>query len=155
MLAVIGSAFTWLLARDISVVSSTPSNPQMTKDTRTTSAGNVTSTNNYVNEEYRFSLMTPESWEGYTVRVGEGLIDVLGVEPVTVSFKLKQEDVLTIWVFDRQGWSTLTQEYGYTEEQDGGPLPTKIGENDMYVYSYSADNRASVKKVIDSFRSTI
>lgn len=119
----------------------------------------INSSNTYTNQKYGFTLQIPKAWEGYLVSIDEGKIVVMGEKPTVINFNLKKESaqtsfvppVLMIWVFDKAGWVQLTTEYKFEEVQNGGPLPTKIGESAMYVFAHSEVKSNDVQKVIDSF----
>ena len=85
----------------------------------------------YRNEEYGFELTFPERWQGYKVVEEDS---VWGIK--TISFQLEREESLVsdneyygsifkITILSKDQWKAL--------QQEEGPTPAYITENDKYV----------------------
>lgn len=89
----------------------------------------------YRNEEYGFELTFPERWQGYKVVEEDS---VWGIK--TISFQLEREESLVsdneyygsifkITILSKDQWKAL--------QQEEGPTPAYITENDKYVFTIS------------------
>lgn len=79
----------------------------------------------YTNEKYGFTLQFPDTWEGYVTKETKWIDN----KTVSIEFGLpEQELIFDITIFTPEEWEKISSEEG--------PKPTKISENDEYVFAY-------------------
>ena len=86
-----------------------------------------------------FSLTFPESWAGYTSAERELDWGKYGTS-YSMDFGFPEQDsVFNISVHTKQQWDDIHAE--------NGPAPTKLGENDLYIFGYSSAQYAANDKI--------
>lgn len=108
----------------------------------------------YDNATYGFTLEFPETWAGYTATDNTSNWGGLG-ESDLIDFGFEAQDSLfALGMYEKSLWEKILVEEGLK--------PTKIGENDKYIFAYSgsldvvndemATRRAEVDAIIKTFK---
>ncbi|MDD3648039.1 MAG: hypothetical protein PHS44_06105 [Candidatus Dojkabacteria bacterium] len=98
----------------------------------------------YTNYEHGFSLVFPESWEGYKVDKTSGT--GMGFEAY-YEFKLKSStsgevSLFTMTVYSKDDWDPMMEELG---------LEYKLGESTEYVYTFAQMNGIAPNDLQEAF----
>lgn len=86
----------------------------------------------YRNEEYGFEITFPERWQGYKVVEGDS---VWGIRDIDFQLESNNGDkeyygsIFTISILSKEQWEAL--------QQEEGPTPAYITENDKYIFAIS------------------
>lgn len=104
--------------------------------------------------DYGFALELPTTWNGYKAK-DNGIINGEFGEYSSVDFGFEAQDsIFNIVMMKKDAWAKM--------ELEEGPKPTRLGENDEYMFGYAgsqdvvndemAARRAEVDSIVSTFR---
>ncbi|HBU28073.1 TPA: hypothetical protein DEB00_03090 [Candidatus Uhrbacteria bacterium] len=100
-----------------------------------TSNNNTDASNLYTNDVYGFTLMFPQTWEGYTTKSRTIRWGAVGNNDSVDFGFAAQDDLFNVSFHPKSQWAAL--------QSEEGPIPTYLGESNTYVFTYATGQYAA------------